>query len=69
MSQHCRTVKEKRTGLARPSRDGSVPFAEGFNFKLAPAQVDVTSLAIHVFQATSGYGRGTCCGRSYFFLI
>ncbi|XP_015838078.1 synaptotagmin-15 isoform X1 [Tribolium castaneum] len=71
LNQHYRSVKEKRTGVARPSRDGAVTFTEGFNFKLAPSQVDISSLAFHVFQATSGYGRdkliGKCVLGSYMF--
>lgn len=60
LNVHYRSVKEKRTRIVKPSRDGSVTFTEGFNFKLAPSQVDIASLAFHVFQSTSGYGRGTC---------
>ncbi|XP_044758183.1 synaptotagmin-15-like isoform X1 [Coccinella septempunctata] len=71
LNQHYRGVKEKRTRIARPSRDGEVTFTEGFNFKLAPNQVDISSLAFHVFQATSGYGRdkliGKCVLGSYMF--
>ncbi|KAK9687626.1 hypothetical protein QE152_g36115 [Popillia japonica] len=71
LNQHYRAVKEKRTGIARPSRDAAVTFTEGFNFKLALAHVDVSSLAFHVFQATSGYGRdkliGKCVLGSYMF--
>ncbi|KAJ8956616.1 hypothetical protein NQ318_013969, partial [Aromia moschata] len=36
LNQHYRAVKEKRTGIAKPSRDNNVTFAEGFNFKLTP---------------------------------
>ncbi|KAI4456349.1 synaptotagmin [Holotrichia oblita] len=64
LNQHYRAVKEKRTGIARPSRDGAVTFTEGFNFKLALAHVDVSSLAFHVFQATAGYGRDKLIGKS-----
>ncbi|XP_063916061.1 synaptotagmin-15-like isoform X2 [Zophobas morio] len=69
LNQHYRSVKEKRTGIARPSRDGAVTFTEGFNFKLAPSQVDISSLAFHVFQATSGYDKliGKCVLGSYMF--
>ncbi|KAK9883424.1 hypothetical protein WA026_001598 [Henosepilachna vigintioctopunctata] len=71
LNQHYRSVKEKRTGIVRPSRDGEFSFIEGFNFKLNPTQVDVSSLAFHVFQATSGYGRdkliGKCVLGSYMF--
>ncbi|XP_050299197.1 synaptotagmin-15-like isoform X2 [Anthonomus grandis grandis] len=57
LHQHYRAVKEKRTNIAKPSRDGNVSFAEGFNFKMAPAQADISSLAFHVFQHTSGYDK------------
>ncbi|KAJ8916811.1 hypothetical protein NQ315_005818, partial [Exocentrus adspersus] len=71
LNQHYRVVKEKRTGVAKTSRDNTVTFTEGFNFKLTPAQVDITSLAFHVFESTSGYGRdkliGKCVLGSYMF--
>lgn len=71
LNHHYRTVKEKRTRIAKPSRDGAVTFTEGFNFKLAMSQVDSCSLSFHVFQATSGYGRdkliGKCVLGSYMF--
>ncbi|XP_068915104.1 synaptotagmin-15-like isoform X3 [Tenebrio molitor] len=69
LNQHYRSVKEKRTGIARPSRDGAVTFTEGFNLKLAPSQADISSLAFHVFQATSGYDKliGKCVLGSYMF--
>ncbi|XP_076258076.1 synaptotagmin-15-like isoform X2 [Rhynchophorus ferrugineus] len=57
LHQHYRVVKEKRTNIAKPSKDGNVCFAEGFNFKMAPNQADVSSLAFHVFQHTSGYDK------------
>lgn len=64
LHQHYKSVKEKRTAIVRPGRDGACTFSEGFTFKLAPGQVDVTSLAFHVFQATSGYGRDKLIGKS-----
>ncbi|KAG5887564.1 hypothetical protein JTB14_009973 [Gonioctena quinquepunctata] len=71
LSQHYRTVKEKRTEITKPSKDNAVTFTEGFNFKVTPAQVDITSLAFHVFESTSGYGRdkliGKCVLGSYMF--
>ncbi|XP_060523098.1 LOW QUALITY PROTEIN: synaptotagmin-15-like [Cylas formicarius] len=63
LHQHYRAVKEKRTNISRPSRDGNICFAEGFNFKMAPSQADVSSLAFHVFQATPGYGRDKLIGK------
>lgn len=57
--QHYRVIKEKRTDIVK-LRDNSITFTEGFNFKVTPAQVDISSLAFHVFESTSGYGRGTC---------
>uniref|UniRef100_A0AAR5QAP0 C2 domain-containing protein n=1 Tax=Dendroctonus ponderosae TaxID=77166 RepID=A0AAR5QAP0_DENPD len=57
LHQHYRAVKEKRTNIAKPSREANVCFAEGFNFKMASAQADVSSLAFHVFQHTSGYDK------------
>ncbi|KAK5641307.1 hypothetical protein RI129_009854 [Pyrocoelia pectoralis] len=71
LSQHYRAVKEKRTCVSKPSIDGNHSFAEGFNFKLMPSHADITSLAFHVFQHTSGYGRdkliGKCVLGSYMF--
>ncbi|XP_074032096.1 synaptotagmin-15 isoform X2 [Leptinotarsa decemlineata] len=69
LSQHYRAVKEKRTEITKPSRDNAVTFTEGFNFKVAPAQVDITSLAFHVFESTSGYDKliGKCVLGSYMF--
>ncbi|XP_017786153.1 PREDICTED: synaptotagmin-15-like [Nicrophorus vespilloides] len=71
LNQHYRAVKEKRTRITKPSRDGAVSFLEGFNFKLHPSQLDITSLAFHVFEATAGYGRdkliGKCVLGSYMF--
>ncbi|XP_066153090.1 synaptotagmin-15-like isoform X1 [Euwallacea fornicatus] len=63
LHQHYRAVKEKRTNVAKPSRDANLCFAEGFNFKMAPAQADVSSLAFHVFQHTSGYGKDKLIGK------
>ncbi|KAG5887565.1 hypothetical protein JTB14_009973 [Gonioctena quinquepunctata] len=69
LSQHYRTVKEKRTEITKPSKDNAVTFTEGFNFKVTPAQVDITSLAFHVFESTSGYDKliGKCVLGSYMF--
>ncbi|KAK4874754.1 hypothetical protein RN001_014114 [Aquatica leii] len=71
LNQHYRGIKEKRTSVAKPSIDGNHSFAEGFNFKLIPSQADITSLAFHVFQHTTGYGRdkliGKCVLGSYMF--
>ncbi|CAG9767455.1 unnamed protein product [Ceutorhynchus assimilis] len=63
LHQHYRAVKEKRTNISKPSRDGNVCFAEGFNLKMAPTQADVSSLAFHVFQHTSGYGKDKLIGK------
>ena len=59
LNHHYRTVKEKRTGVAK-TRNGAVTFTEAFNFKISPGHVDESNLSFHVFQATSGYGRGRC---------
>ncbi|GLV35098.1 Synaptotagmin 7 [Carabus blaptoides fortunei] len=71
MNQQYRVVKEKKTAMSRPSGDGTVTFAEGFNLRLPPTQVDITSVAFHVYQLTAGYGRdkliGKCVLGSYMF--
>ncbi|XP_057665054.1 synaptotagmin-15-like isoform X1 [Diorhabda carinulata] len=71
LSHHYKTVKEKRTEIAKCSNDRTVTFIEGFNFKVGASQVETTSLAFHVFQSTSGYGRdkliGKCVLGSYMF--
>lgn len=58
LNQQYRPIKEKKTGIARPAADDTVTFTEGFNLRLPPTQVDTTSVAFHVYQVTSGYGRG-----------
>uniref|UniRef100_A0A6P7FFI4 Synaptotagmin-15-like n=1 Tax=Diabrotica virgifera virgifera TaxID=50390 RepID=A0A6P7FFI4_DIAVI len=71
LSHHYKTVKEKRTEVAKCSSDRTVTFIEGFNFKIGASQVETTSLAFHIFQSTSGYGRdkliGKCVLGSYMF--
>ncbi|XP_071052260.1 synaptotagmin-15-like isoform X2 [Onthophagus taurus] len=69
LNQHYRVVKEKRTSISKPSKDGQISFSECFNFKMAPSNVDVSSLAFHVFQATTGYDKliGKCVLGSYMF--
>lgn len=59
LNQQYRSIKEKKTGIARPATDDTVTFTEGFNLRLPPTHVDNTSVAFHVYQVTSGYGRGT----------
>ncbi|XP_065157323.1 synaptotagmin-15-like isoform X1 [Atheta coriaria] len=71
LNQHYKSVKEKRTRVVRSAQESVATFTEGFNFKLTPSQMDITSLAFHIFQSTSGYGRdkliGKCVLGSYMF--
>ncbi|KAK9883439.1 hypothetical protein WA026_001616 [Henosepilachna vigintioctopunctata] len=48
LNQHFRNMKEKRTCIVRPSRDREFSFVGGFNFKLDPTQLDVSSIGFPV---------------------
>ncbi|KAL1497375.1 hypothetical protein ABEB36_008356 [Hypothenemus hampei] len=64
LHQHYRVIKEKRTVITEMSlQSRTFCFAEGFNFKMASVQCDVSSLAFHVFQHTSGYGKDKLIGK------
>ncbi|XP_021915495.1 synaptotagmin-15-like isoform X2 [Zootermopsis nevadensis] len=61
LSQHCRTVKVKRTATVKGT--DSPNFSECFNFRVPAAQVDVTSVGFQVLQSVSGYGRDKLIGK------
>ncbi|KAL1123181.1 hypothetical protein AAG570_002268, partial [Ranatra chinensis] len=70
LSQHCHTVKVKRTSTVRDSKEPK--YSQGFNFRVPAANVHVTSLCLHVVQPAHGYGTkdkilGKCVLGSYMF--